>query len=52
MKKWHAHTQHVAHAVVKTCQGYLALAMLAGMMGTNTIIFAIIFWARGVKLDD
>lgn len=26
--------------------------MLAGMMGTNTILFAVIFWLRGVKLDD
>ena len=52
MKQWRADVQHTTHAVIETCQGYLALAMLAGMMGTNTILFAVIFWLRGVKLDD
>lgn len=52
MKQRRAGIQHATHAVIKTCQGYLALAMLAGMMGTNTILFAVIFWLRGVKLDD
>ena len=43
---------HATRAIRRVCYGYTAMAILAGMTGSNIVLYACIFWARGVKLDD